>query len=210
MNYNYIAIEGNIGAGKTSLATKMAVQFNGKLILERFEENEFLPKFYKDPSKYAFPLELSFLAARYQQLKEDLPEQDLFKTFTISDYLFDKSVIFARKTLPDDEFALFVKLFRIIKASLPKPDLIVYLYSPITKLLQNIQKRGRIYEQSIEEHYLSMIQKSYIDYFKQLPDLKILVFKTDNLDFVNKQKDYSKLIDQITEDYSIGIHMVDV
>ena len=106
MDYNFISIEGNIGVGKTSLATRIADQYNAKLILEQFEDNPFLPKFYKDPDKYAFPLELSFLASRYQQLKDELPSQDLFRTFTISDYFINKSLIFASRTIKEDELIL--------------------------------------------------------------------------------------------------------
>nr|MBC8147774.1 deoxynucleoside kinase [Bacteroidota bacterium] len=147
MKYNYIAIEGNIGAGKTSLSTRIAEQFNAKLILENFEDNSFLPKFYKEPDKYAFPLEMSFLAERYQQLKDRLTDQDLFKSFTISDYFINKSLIFSRKTLQKDEYLLYSKLFEIIISSLPQPDLLVYLYLDIDKLKSNIIKRGRLYEQ---------------------------------------------------------------
>ncbi|RLD31693.1 MAG: 2-amino-4-hydroxy-6-hydroxymethyldihydropteridine diphosphokinase, partial [Bacteroidetes bacterium] len=146
MRYNYIAIEGNIGAGKTSLATMISEQFNGKLILEQFEDNSFLPKFYKEPDKYAFPLEMSFLAERYQQLKDQLTKQDLFRTFTISDYLFIKSLIFAKNNLQADEFALFSTMFTIIDEFLPKPDLLVYLYLDVPGLQRNIKNRGRSYE----------------------------------------------------------------
>ena len=145
MRYNYIAIEGNIGAGKTCLSTMISEQFNGKLILEQFEDNSFLPKFYKEPEKYAFPLEMSFLAERYQQLKDQLTKQDLFKTFTISDYLFNKSLIFARNNLQADEFALFSTMFTIIDEFLPKPDLLVYLYLEVPNLQRNIRNgEGRM------------------------------------------------------------------
>jgi deoxyguanosine kinase len=145
MKYNYISIEGNIGAGKTSLATRIAKQFNAKLILEQFEDNSFLPKFYKDPDRYAFPLELSFLAERFHQLKKQLTVQDLFKSFTITDYFINKSLIFAQKTLQSDEFGLYKNLFQIINSALPKPDLLVFLYLDIEKLKENILKRGRSY-----------------------------------------------------------------
>ncbi|MBN1651955.1 MAG: deoxynucleoside kinase, partial [Bacteroidales bacterium] len=167
MRHNFIAIEGTIGAGKTSLATKIAEDFNGKLILEQFADNPFLPKFYEEADRYAFPLELSFLAERYQQLSTQLSSQDLFKNFTISDYLFNKSLIFAQKTLSDDLFGLYGKLFNIINASMPKPDLLVYLYLQVDKLKYNIKLRGRSYEQSIADDYLEAIQQGYFEFIKQ-------------------------------------------
>ena len=169
MKYNYIAIEGNIGAGKTSLATRISEQFNAKLILEQFADNPFLPKFYKNPEHYAFPLELSFLASRYHQLKDELSKQDLFKSFTISDYFINKTLIFAKKTLQPDEFALFTKLFYIINTTLPKPDLLVYLYLNIDNLKKNIINRGRAYEQDIEKEYLVKIQEGYLDFITCFP-----------------------------------------
>ena len=207
-NYNYIVIEGNIGAGKTSLATMIAEEFNAKLILEQFEENSFLPKFYKDPDKYAFPLELSFLAERYQQLKSQLISQDLFKDFVIADYFIDKSLIFAQKNLQSDEFSLYTKLFNIINPTLPKPDLLVYLYVNIDRLKSNIKHRGRSYEQDIQSEYLEKIQAGYFEYIKFYPETRILIIDTNTLDFVNKAKDYQILKDIIFKDYSKGIHRI--
>jgi len=149
--YQFIAIEGNIGAGKTSLAKLIAEKCNAKLILEEFEDNSFLPKFYKDPERFAFPLELSFLAERFQQLKDKLASKDMFKTFTIADYFINKSLIFSRKTLQTDEFKLYNTLFEIINQSLIKPDLLVYLYANVDTLQSNIKKRGRDYEQEIKD-----------------------------------------------------------
>ncbi len=166
MYYNYIAIEGNIGAGKTSLATKIANDLNGRLILEQFDDNPFLAKFYDNPERYAFPLELSFLAERYQQLRTELANQELFHDFTISDYFLNKSVIFARKTLNEDEYQLFYKLFNIMNANLPKPQLLVHLYVNTKRLQSNIQLRGRSYEQKIQDEYLEKIQSSYFEYLK--------------------------------------------
>lgn len=169
MRYNYIAIEGNIGAGKTSLATRIADRYNGKLILEQFEDNPFLAKFYENQEKYAFPLELSFLADRYQQLKKELARQDLFSDFTISDYFLNKSLIFARKTLNEDEYQLFMTLFNIMNANLPRPDLLVHLYVKTSRLQENIRNRGRDYERQIQDEYLDRIQESYFNYLKQQP-----------------------------------------
>lgn len=208
MNYNYIAIEGNIGAGKTSLATKIAKQYNAKLILEQFEDNAFLPKFYRDPSKYAFPLELTFLAERYQQLKEQLIHKDLFASFTISDYFIFKSLIFAKKTLAEDELRLYTRLFYIINDTLPKPDLFVYLYVEVPKLKQNIIKRGRDYEQNIEHEYLAKIQEGYLDFIRQQTDLKVLMLDINRVDFVHNEDDYQKVLDVIFKEYEPGIHRI--
>lgn len=207
-NYNYIVIEGNIGAGKTSLATMIAEEFNAKLILEQFEENSFLPKFYKDPDKYAFPLELSFLAERYQQLKSQLITQDLFKDFVIADYFIDKSLIFAQKNLQSDEFSLYSKLFHIINPTLPKPDLFVYLYVNIDRLKSNIIHRGRSYEQDIKSEYLEKIQSGYLDYIKHLPECRILIIDTNPIDFVNNPIEYKKLTEIIFKEYPKGIHRI--
>ncbi|OYT10487.1 MAG: hypothetical protein B6I18_08875 [Bacteroidetes bacterium 4572_112] len=206
--YQFIAIEGNIGAGKTSLATLIAEERNAKLILEEFEDNSFLPKFYKDPDRFAFPLELSFLAERYQQLKDSLGAKDLFKNFTIADYFINKSLIFSRKTLQSDEFRLYNTLFEIINQSLIKPDLLVYLYANVGNLQSNIRKRGREYEQEIEDNYLEKIQESYFEFIKQQTNLRILIIDTNNLDFVNNKDDYRYISDLIFRDYEIGIHRI--
>ncbi len=204
--YNYIAIEGNIGAGKTTLSTRLAEQFNARLILEQFEDNSFLPKFYEDPARYAFPLELSFLADRYQQLKNQLASHDMFHPLTIADYFIHKSLIFARKTLNDQEFVLYSRLFAIIDNVLPKPDLLVYLYLDIGRLQQNIRNRGRSYEQNIQDDYLKKIQEGYFDYIRQQQGLKILIIDTNQLDFVAHEGDYDKLLNLIMQDYPIGVH----
>lgn len=206
MKYNYIAIEGTIGAGKTSLVTRISEQYNAKLILEQFADNSFLPKFYKEPDKYAFPLEMSFLASRFQQLKDQLPAQDLFKTFTISDYFINKSLIFASKTLQSDELVLYTRFFNIINATLPKPDLLVYLYLDEKNLKKNIEKRGRSYEKNIELGYLKRIQTGYFDYIKQHQDMRVLIIDTNRIDFVENENDYLKLLDIIDKKYDKGIH----
>ncbi|OQA02289.1 MAG: Deoxyguanosine kinase [Bacteroidetes bacterium ADurb.Bin408] len=210
MKYNYLVIEGNIGSGKTSLATRISEQFNSKLILEQFADNPFLPKFYNDPDKYAFPLELSFLAERYRQLKEDLSKQDLFKDFTVADYFFNKTLIFAKTTLQKDEFNLFSKLFTIINESLPKPDLFVYLYLDVDKLIKNILNRGRNYEKNIQKEYLQSIQNGYFDFIKNNQhQLKILIIDTNTIDFVNSYEDYKKIVSCIFDnDYKTGINRI--
>jgi len=207
IKYNYVVIEGNIGAGKTTLANRIAEQFNARLILESFADNPFLPKFYNDPEKYSFPLELSFLASRYKQLKEELVPQDLFKAFTVADYYFMKSLVFAASTLNGDEYNLYRQIFYIIYGSLPKPDIFVYLHLTPDRLLQNIGKRGRSYEQSITESYLQKIQESYFTFFKQNTDTKYLVIDINNLDFVANESHYRKIIDAIFfDEYPVGLN----
>lgn len=204
--YKYIVIEGNIGAGKTSLATMISEQFGAKLLLERFADNPFLPKFYENPTRYSFPLELSFLADRYQQLKEELGSMDMFSPFTIADYYFMKSLVFASSTLEKDEYNLYRQIFHIIHSSLPKPDLYVYLHVSPEKLLRNIASRGRNYESSINADYLSKIQDSYLAYFRQNQNYKYLIINTENMDFVTNKKDYRKIVDAIFEtEHSEGI-----
>ncbi len=197
--FNYIAIEGNIGAGKTTLASKLAEDCNAKLVLERFADNPFLPKFYKDQSRYAFPLEMSFLADRYQQLSDDLAQFDLFKDFVVADYHIFKSLIFAKVTLQEDEFRLYKTMFDIIHKEMPKPDLYVYLYQNTTRLLQNIKKRGRSYEQEIPAEYLEKINQGYLDYIKTQTDLNVLIIDVSELDFVKKQADYIFLLGKIQQ-----------
>lgn len=206
--YNYIAIEGNIGAGKTTLATRLSKQFNTRLILEQFEDNSFLPKFYEDQARYAFPLELSFLADRFQQLKSQVAVQDMFHPVTIADYFILKSLIFAKKTLNGEEFTLYSRLFSIIENVLPKPDLLVYLYLDISRLQDNIRNRGRVYEQKIEDDYLRKIQEGYLDYIKQQQGLRVLLVDTNKLDFVARKEDFDKLTAIIMQDYPLGIHRI--
>ncbi|WP_239990728.1 2-amino-4-hydroxy-6-hydroxymethyldihydropteridine diphosphokinase [Marixanthomonas ophiurae] len=195
--FNYIAIEGNIGAGKTSLATQMATDFNAKLILERFKDNPFLPKFYKDQQRYAFPLEMSFLADRYQQLLEDIKQFDLFKECVIADYDAYKSLIFAKVTLANEEYALYKKLFHLMHKELPKPDVYIYLYQNTERLLENIKKRGRKYEQSIEADYLKKINDGYLEFIKNQHDESIKIIDISELDFVKNRKDYLAILKQI-------------
>ena len=194
---SFMAIEGNIGAGKTTLAHKIASDFNGKLVLERFADNPFLPKFYEDKGRYAFPLEMSFLADRYQQFTDDTSQFDLFKNFMVSDYDIYKSLIFAQITLQKDEFNLYRKLFNLMYKEVQKPRIYVYLYQSTQKLLQNIKKRGRAYEQSIEANYLNQINKGYFDFFKSYPEQNTLIIDVGDLDFVAHEKDYNTIIDKI-------------
>ena len=194
---NYIAIEGNIGAGKTTLATKIAEDCNARQILERFADNPFLPKFYKDQNRYAFPLEMSFLADRYQQLSDDLAQFDLFKDFIVADYHIFKSQIFAKVTLQEDEFRLYKTMFDIMYREMPKPDLYVYLYQNTDRLLANIKKRGRSYEQDISSNYLENINQGYLEYIKSQTDINTLIIDISELDFVKNQEDYIYILNEI-------------
>ncbi len=193
----FIAIEGNIGAGKTSLATEMANDFNAKLVLERFADNPFLPNFYQDPARYAFPLEMSFLADRYQQFSDDTSQYDLFKSFMISDYDIFKSLIFAKVTLQKEEFALYRKIFDFMYKEVRKPRIYVFLYQTTERLLENIKKRGRDYEQEIKPDYLEKINRAYFDYIKGYPELNSLVIDISEMDFLERQEDYETLVTTI-------------
>jgi 2-amino-4-hydroxy-6-hydroxymethyldihydropteridine diphosphokinase len=195
--FNYIAFEGNIGAGKTTLTTRIAEDFNAKTVLERFADNPFLPKFYEDQSRYAFPLEMSFLADRYKQLSGDLAQFDLFKEFIVADYHIFKSLIFAKITLTEDEYRLYRKLFDIIDRQMPKPDLYIYLHQNPERLLQNIKKRGRSYEQKIPVDYLYKINSGYLDYIESQTELNVLIIDVSNRDFVKNQEDYVFILEEI-------------
>ncbi len=201
-NCNYIAIEGNIGAGKTTLAKRIADDFNAKTVFERFADNPFLPKFYEDQNRYAFPLEMSFLADRYQQITDDLEQFDLFKDFIVADYHVFKSLIFSKITLAEEEFRLYSNLFDIMYKQIPKPDLYIYLYQNTERLLANIKKRGRDYEQHIEAGYLEKINQGYLEYIKSQRDLNVLIIDASELDFVNQQSDYLSILNQISEKLS--------
>jgi len=198
---NYIAIEGNIGAGKTTLAEMIAQDFNAKLVLERFADNPFLPKFYKDPQRFAFPLEMSFLADRFQQLNDDLSQFDLFKDFIVADYHIVKSMIFAKVTLADDEFKLYKTMFDIIHKEVPKPDLYVYLYQNNERLMANIKKRGRSYEKDISSQYLEKINQGYLDFIKSHKSVNTLIIDVSELDFVKSHQDYMFIVEKISKTY---------
>jgi 2-amino-4-hydroxy-6-hydroxymethyldihydropteridine diphosphokinase len=196
--FKYIAIEGNIGSGKTSLARKIGDNYNAKLVLERFADNAFLPKFYADKERYAFTLEMSFLADRYHQLSDGLAQLDLFKNFIVSDYFIFKSLIFAQITLPKEEYNLFRKMFDILYKEISKPDIYVYLYQNTERLMQNIKKRGREYEQNIKPEYLDKIHKGYLNFIKTREQLNTLIIDISELDFVNNEDDYRFIIDEIS------------
>jgi 2-amino-4-hydroxy-6-hydroxymethyldihydropteridine diphosphokinase len=196
---SYLTIEGNIGSGKTSLAEMIAEDFNGKLILERFKDNPFLPKFYEDQARFAFPLEMSFLADRHKQLMDDISQLDLFSDFAISDYNPNKSLIFSKVTLQEDEYALYKKIFNIMYSDVPKPDVYVYLYQNTERLLKNIQKRGRDYEQNISPDYLRRIHEGYLNFFNSQNKIDVKIIDISDLDFVACREDYLFLLKKISE-----------
>ena len=207
MNYNFITIEGNIGAGKTTLAHLLSKHFNARLILEEFAENPFLPKFYENPTQYAFPLELFFMAERYKQLKDLLQTKDMFQNVTVSDYLFTKCLLFAKVNLPDEEFRLYQKLFDIINPQIVQPDILIYLHTPVNKLQENIKKRNRKYEQQIPNDYLFSLQETYTQYIKQ-HHIKTLFVDASNADFLDNPKHLQIVIDALDKDYEDGQHFL--
>jgi deoxyguanosine kinase len=205
MNYHFITIEGNIGAGKTTLAHLLSKHYNARLILEEFADNPFLAKFYENPQQFAFPVELFFMAERYKQLKDLLHTQDLFNSVTISDYLFTKCLLFAKVTLPMDEFRLYQRLFDIIHQQLIQPDLLIYLHSPIQKLQENIKKRNRSYEQNIPDEYLFNLQETYTHYIKQ-HNIKTLFIDMSNADLLGNPRHLQTIIEALDKEYEEGQH----
>jgi deoxyguanosine kinase len=205
MKYNFVTIEGNIGAGKTTLAHLLSKHFNARLILEEFADNPFLPKFYENPGQYAFPLELFFMAERYKQLKDLLQTKDMFQNITISDYLFTKCLLFAKVNLADEEFRLYQKLFEIINPQIIQPDIVIYLHTPVKKLQENIKKRNRDYEQSIPNDYLFTLQETYTQYLKQ-HNVKTLYVDAGNADFLGNDEHLKIIIDALDKEYEHGQH----
>jgi deoxyguanosine kinase len=205
MNYHFITIEGNIGAGKTTLAHLLAKHFNARLIVEQFADNPFLPKFYENPQQYAFPLELFFMAERYKQMKELVHTNDLFQHITLSDYLFTKCLLFAKVNLPEQEFRLYQKLFDIIDKQLVQPDILIYLHAPVSKLQQNIKKRNRPYEQGIADEYLFNIQETYTHYIRQ-HNIKTIFVDVSGADFLSNEKHLQVILDALEKDLDQGQH----
>jgi len=205
MNHHFITIEGNIGAGKTTLAHILARRLDARLILEEFADNPFLPKFYENPAQYAFPLELFFMAERYKQLKDQVHAGDLFQKITVSDYLFTKCLLFAKVNLPEQEFRLYQNFFDIIDVQLVKPDILIYLHAPVSKLQQNIRKRNRSYEQSIPDEYLFNIQQTYTNYIKQ-HNIRTIFVDVSNADFLGNEKHLSVILEALERDLGEGQH----
>lgn len=205
MKYHFITIEGNIGAGKTTLSHMLSKKLNARLILEGFADNPFLPKFYENPGQYAFPLELFFMAERYKQMKEMFQNNDLFQNITISDYLFTKCLLFAKVNLPEEEFKLYQKLFDIIHQQVIFPDILIYLHAPVSKLQSNIKKRNRTYEQNIQDDYLFNIQETYVNYIKQ-HNVTTLFVDVSNADFLSNNKHVQIILDALEKEYEPGQH----
>lgn len=203
MQYHFITIEGNIGAGKTTLAHLLSKKLNARLILEEFADNPFLPKFYEDPRQYAFPLELFFMAERYKQMKNRVQSADLFQSITVSDYLFTKCLLFAKVNLPDDEFKLYQKLFEIISQQIVMPDVLIYLHAPVTKLQANIKKRNRSYEQQIPDAYLQNIQQTYQAYIRE-HNIKTIFVDAANADFLGNDEHLQAILDALQDDLRDG------
>jgi deoxyguanosine kinase len=207
MKYNFVTIEGNIGAGKTTLTHLLSKHYNARLILEAFADNPFLPKFYENQELYAFPLELFFMAERYKQLKDLLQTKDMFQNITISDYLFTKCLLFAKVNLPDDEFRLYQKLFDIITPQIIQPDILIYLHAPVSKLKENIKKRNRSYEQNISNEYLFDLQETYTNYIKQ-HNIKTLFIDVSNADFLGDNGHLKIIIDALDKEYADGQYYI--
>lgn len=205
MQYHYIAIEGNIGAGKTTLAHLLAKKLNARLILEQFADNPFLPKFYENPKKNAFPLELFFMAERYKQLKDMMNKTDLFQSVTVSDYVFTKCLLFAKINLSEEEFRLYQRLFDIMSQQLVFPDIIIYLHSPVQKLQKNIKKRNRSYEQNIPDEYLFNIQETYTSYIKQ-HNMKTIFIDAADADFLSNEAHLDVVLNALNNDIESGQH----
>ena len=207
--YKTISVEGNIGAGKSTLVNMLADDFGAKKILEEFEDNSFLPKFYTDNRRFAFPLEMSFLASRFNQLKRILIEPDLFNQKVISDYIFSKCLLFSQINLDEDEYDLYYRLFEIINQQIPAPELLIYLHSPVEKLKWNIANRGRPYEMNIETNYLLKLQNAYFSFINTNANkLRILIIDCSSIDFVKNKEDYERILEVISTDYEIGVHHV--
>ena len=208
LKYDFIAIEGNIGAGKTTLSQMLSKDFGTRLILEEFSDNPFLPMFYENPERHAFSVELFFMSERYQQIQQTMLAQDLFQQKTIADYFFMKTLLFANTTLKGEEYRLFQRFFNILNANFPKPQLLVYLHRSVEKVIEQIKHRGREYEQEISADYLLKIQTAYLEYFKVETDIPILILDVEDVDFVNNENHYHIIRDCINRSYTIGIHRI--
>ena len=206
MKYNLVTVEGNIGAGKTTLARKLAEEFDARLVLEEFENNPFLPPFIQGQKSKAFPTELYFMAERFQQLQQEIRSYDLFQDRILMDYLFNKSLLFARVNLEGDEYELFKKLFTIINPQLPQPELLIYVHSEVDRIVRNIHQRGRDFEDGVDPEYLQRLQDMYFAFFKQQPDMRILVLDCTEADFVANEEHYREIVEIVSAEYETGTH----
>ena len=209
MKYQFIAVEGNIGAGKTTLSQLLSQHYNAKLMLEEFAENPFLTKFYENPKQYAFPLELFFLAERFKQQQDLIKTADLFQSVTISDYLFTKCLLFAKVNLPEEEYRLYQKMYEVFSQQLTQPDVLIYLHAPVNKLQSNIKKRNRKFEQSIPDEYLFKLQETYTSYIKQ-HNLKTIFVDASNADFLYNEAHFKLITDALEKDLEDGQHFINL
>lgn len=209
MHYHFITIEGNIGAGKTTLAHLLSKHYNARLVLEQFADNPFLEKFYENPQQHAFPLELFFMAERYKQMKDLVHTHDLFQSITISDYLFTKCLLFAKINLPEEEYSLYQRLFDIIYQQLVQPDLVIYLHAPVRRLQSNIRKRGRQYEQQIGDDYLFKIQEAYTHYIKQR-NVKTIFVDASNADFLGNDAHLRTIVEALDTPFDAGQRLINL
>lgn len=205
MHYNIITVEGNIGSGKTSLAKKLAEDFNAKLILETFADNPFLQKFFEKQKDYALGMEMFFMAERYEQIRDELSDREIFNQPVVIDYLFEKSLLYSKVNLNETEYALYQKIFNILNPKLPKTDLIIYLHSHTDRLVENIMKRGREFEKTVRKEYLLQIQEMYFEYFKQHSELKILILEASDADFIKYEAHYEQIKQLLESDLNQGI-----
>lgn len=205
---NYLAIEGNIGAGKTTLAQKLADDFSARLILEQFTDNPFLPLFYEHPERYGFSVELFFMTERHKQLQQDLAQQDLFQENLVADYFFIKTLLFAKNNLTGEEYRLFQRLFSILNGTFPKPDVLLYLHRPVPQLLRQIEKRGRGMESDISSDYLIGIQKAYFEYFRTERTFPVIILDLEDADFFSDQSTYEAIVQLLRQPHAPGIHHV--
>ncbi len=205
--YRYICIEGNIASGKTSLVTRLQKIYNAKMVLEQFTDNPFLPFFYAEPERYAFPVEIFFLTERHKQLQKQLL-QDLFSQHIFADYAFIKSLLFAKNNLNAEEFRIYQQLFNLLAKGFPDPDLLVYLHRSPEKLLKLMEQRGRNFEKQIDAEYLLNIQYAYFEYFKAETNFPILIIDVEELDFVKNKKHLDEIVQLFNRSYTPGVHRV--
>ena len=208
--HNYLVIEGNIGAGKTTLSRRLAQDYGRRLILEEFADNPFLPRFYREPARYAFPVELFFMAERHKQLQEELARPELFSGGVVGDYIFEKTRLFARNSLNDEEFRLFNRLYGVMSAGIPPPDLLVYLHRPLPALRANIDCRGRTFETDIPDDYLESVQRAYLEYFRTQGEVPVLLLDLGDRDFQREEAAYRAIVTLLHKTYPPGLHRVDL
>jgi deoxyguanosine kinase len=206
MKYKLITVEGNIGSGKTSLARKLSTDYKAKLLLETFADNPFLQKFFENQKNYALGTEMFFLAERYEQLKDEIGTTELVDNKIIIDYLFSKSLLYAKVNLDEIEYNLYSKIFNILNPRLPKADIIIYLHSGLDRLVANIFKRGREFEKTVRKDYLQQIENSYMTYFMQHPEEKVILLDVSQADFVHNFSHYAQIKKLLEQDHPFGIN----